>query len=543
MKTRTLIASLLAGTSLAAPASAELTRLATIPVGAEVTGLYLTDGGDLFMNVQHPATAITGPFNKATVGYIANADFNALPENVEPISSAESQSAKQTVRTAMGEYRPLVQQGDFDDVIPGGIGAIVGADGTVLKVSNDPDFNGFIPSGEGEGYLFTNWEDRPGGMSRVKLEKDEDGMWVVGTAQAPQGSDDPADVLDVMMVDFTKVGGTWVNCFGSVSPWNTPLTSEELYFDSTEAWNDPEAEGDFDDAEMTRAYTGGATNPYDYGYIVEITDPTGEPTPVKHFTMGRFSHENTYVMPDRKTAYLSDDGSDTVFFKFVADAEGDLSAGTLYAAKATQTTEPGSDAGSTAFDIEWIELAHGSDDEIASWIAEYDEKPNKVPGQEGADYISEEEISAWADGSAEDDRIAFLESRKAAAAKGATAEFRKMEGINGNPTAMENGHPYVYMSMSEVNEGMADDQGEIQVAGNNCGAVYQMSYDDSYSINRMVPIAGGPYDETASPNACSIDSISNPDNIAVLDDGRVVIGEDTGYHENNMVWLWTAPAS
>ena len=231
MKTRTLIASLLAGTSLAAPASAELTRLATIPVGAEVTGLYLTDGGDLFMNVQHPATAITGPFNKATVGYIANADFNALPENVEPISSAESQSAKQTVRTAMGEYRPLVQQGDFDDVIPGGIGAIVGADGTVLKVSNDPDFNGFIPSGEGEGYLFTNWEDRPGGMSRVKLEKDEDGMWVVGTAQAPQGSDDPADVLDVMMVDFTKVGGTWVNCFGSVSPWNTPLTSEELYFE------------------------------------------------------------------------------------------------------------------------------------------------------------------------------------------------------------------------------------------------------------------------------------------------------------------------
>ena len=60
----------------------------------------------------------------------------------------------------------LTQEGDFSDVIPGGLGAIIAADGTVLKSSNDPDFNGFIPTGENEGYLFTNWEDRPGGMSR-----------------------------------------------------------------------------------------------------------------------------------------------------------------------------------------------------------------------------------------------------------------------------------------------------------------------------------------------------------------------------------------
>ena len=78
--------------------------------------------------------------------------------------------------------------------------------------------------------------------------------------------------------------------------------------------------------------------------------------------MGRFSHENGVVMGDRKTVYHGDDGTDVVFFKFVADEAGDLSAGTLYAAKVTQT-EDGS------FGLEWIELGKGNDDEIAEAIA------------------------------------------------------------------------------------------------------------------------------------------------------------------------------
>jgi PGF-CTERM protein len=35
-----------------------------------------------------------------------------------------------------------------------------------------------------------------------------------------------------------------------------------------------------------------------------------------------------------------------------------------------------------------------------------------------------------------------------------------------------------------------------------------------------------------------VNNLAGPDNIAVLDDGRVLIGEDTGKHESNMVWLW-----
>ena len=524
-----LIAALFSSALSSGAVSAGQTRVATVPVGAEITGMYITEDGDFFMNIQHPSTAITGPYNKATVGVVVDANFNVLPGKFISTPAPSSDYAKQTVKTALGEYQVLAQQGDFADKIPGGLGAIIAADGSVLKSSNDPDFNAYIPTGDNQGYLFTNWEDRPGGMSRLKLNKGEDGRWTV-------------DPEDVKMLDFTSVKGTWVNCFGSVSPWNTPLTSEELYFDNTESWIDKEAGRDFDSAEMTRKYMGTATNPYDYGYIVEITDPTNTATPVKHFTMGRYSHENAVVMPDQKTAYLSDDGTDVVFFKFVADKAGDLSAGTLYAAKVTQNAPAGSESATTSFDVEWIELAHASNTEIAAWISEYD---GKTPDMSTADaeYISDEEIAAWAAGNAADDRVAFLESRKAAVAKGATAEWRKMEGVMANHKTIADGTaPHVYMAMSEISKGMSDGKGDVAVAENKCGVVYQMPFDENYSITKMIPlVAGHGYDKNNAPNACPVDSISNPDNLLILNDGRVLIGEDTSNHENNALWLWTPP--
>jgi hypothetical protein len=35
-----------------------------------------------------------------------------------------------------------------------------------------------------------------------------------------------------------------------------------------------------------------------------------------------------------------------------------------------------------------------------------------------------------------------------------------------------------------------------------------------------------------------VNNLAGPDNLLVLDDGRVLVGEDTNKHENNMVWLW-----
>lgn len=72
--------------------------------------------------------------------------------------------------------------------------------------------------------------------------------------------------------------------------------------------------------------------------------------------------ENVADMTDLKTLYFGDDGTNTVLFKFVADEAGDLSAGTLYAAKATQNDDE-------SFGLEWIELGKGNDDDIAEAIA------------------------------------------------------------------------------------------------------------------------------------------------------------------------------
>lgn len=515
MSIKSLIATLAATTCLTSAAVAQdLTRIATVPLGGEITGLFL-EGGDLFFNVQHPSDDLASDFAKATVGVVANADFGAGPSPV-PTDAAD----KAVVKTTLGAYQILVQEGDF-----GLIGAIEGKSGR-QRVSNDPDFNAFVKTGTDQGYLFTNWEDRPGGMSRVKMTRAADGTWT-------------ADGSDAKMLDFSGVRGTWVNCFGTLSPWGTPLTSEELYFDDTNDWNNPDYKY-IDGPDALEAYNGTYPNPYDYGFIVEITDPAGAATPVKMRALGRFSHENAVVMPDQRTVYLSDDGSNTVFFKFLADTAGDLSAGTLFAAKVTQQAAPGSDAATTALAIEWVELAHGNNAEIETWARAYDGITKADYKADATSYITDAEVTAWAEGKAADNRVAFLESRKAAAAKGASAEFRKMEGVNIHHDAAKSGQvPYMYMAMSEVSKGMSDDKGDIQVSENKCGVVYQMKLDAGYDVNMMVPVvAGGTYDKNNQANACALDAVSNPDNVLVLADGNVVIGEDTGNHENNALWLY-----
>lgn len=518
--------------SATAPAQSALTRFATVPTGAEVTGLYLTDEGDLFFNIQHPDATNPYPFNHGTVGVVTGANLHNLPADFSAVAMPGTDADKTWVNTAVGRYQGIARGGDnFNFTGFAGLGVVQTSTGTLITEadgnvsSNNPDFNAYLPISANEGYLFTAWEFRPGAMSRMRVRKDSAGNW---------------SVLSAMNIDFSSVKGTWVNCFGTVTPWGTPLTSEELYFDNTANWSLTE-EG----VANLQAHLGISTvpNPYHYGYIVEITNPTGNaPTPVKLFTMGRYSHENAVVMPDRKTVYLSDDGGNTVFFKFVADTAGDLTAGTLYAAKVTQDADAGGalikGAAKAGFSIEWVKLAHATNAEIESWIANYDSSTT---------YITDAEIAAWAAGSNPypDNRIAFLEARKAAKALGATAEFNKMEGVNINHAMAQSGAvPYAYMAMSDISGGMADTAGAIQLTQNKCGVVYRMRLDAAYNIARLEPVvAGGPYNAAATNgNTCSVDSIANPDNLLVMKDGRVIIGEDSGRHANNMIWVYK-PAS
>src|SRR5690606_37410428 len=94
------------------------------------------------------------------------------------------------------------------------------------------------------------------------------------------------NVTNNVPVDFGPVNGTGRNCSGTVTPWNTIVTSEET-LPTVDANND--------------GYQ-------DIGWHVEIDPATASirefgGTPQKLWRMGRMSHENLVVAADRKTAY------------------------------------------------------------------------------------------------------------------------------------------------------------------------------------------------------------------------------------------------
>jgi len=517
-------------------AAAKLTRIATVPVGAEITGIFLTDNDELFFNVQHPSD-LSGNETPAQVGVVTGFDWSTLDPMTSDLSVPASDEEKLAVRVVAGNYQVLGQAGDtFENKLPHGLGSITTADSaTAIKQSQDPDFNAFVPTSvNGDaGFLFTAWEDRPGAMSRIELTKEDSGNWLTG---------------DAINIDFSAVLGTIINCFGTLSPWNTPLTSEENYeAENTEQWNNTaylDGYPSYPDVKNLQTYLGSSTlpNPYDYGYIVEILDPTSSsPTPVKHFTLGRVAHENSVVMPDWKTVYTTDDGSNKAFYKFVATTAGDLSEGTLFAAKLTQDAT--SDPAKAGFDIQWIELGSSNNTEIKTWINSYNgiTEADYIEGE--TSYITQTEIDDWATNNTGDDRYAFLETLRAAKAKGATTEFRKMEGVVINYDGVASGAvPYMYVAMSSVGKGMVDEEGDIQLDSSAyCGAVYRFGVLTDFNVNRMEPVVvGGAYnaDGDADGNKCDVNGISNPDNLAVMDDGRVFIGEDTSKHVNNALWIY-----
>ena len=517
-----------------------LTRFITLPVGSELTGLYVDPtAGHFFFNAQHPDTTYTN----ATIGVINYIDFNQLPGSFYPLAMPSADQIG-IVRAGIGEFQALLKQGE---IIPGSsqiLGGIYDAQGQLIDTSVNTDFNAFIPINDdsSEGYLYTSWEDRPAGLSQLHIKWNQDlGSW---------------DLLGGQMVNMSHAEGAWALCFGTVSPWGTPFASEELYFDETKYWNSPYSYSWYHDPEnidQLEQQIGHFPNAYDYGYIIEITDEdTPDPQLVKHFTMGRFSHENAQVMGDNRTVYLSDDGRDVVLFKFIMDEENDLSSGELFAARVTQ--DGTTNIEETGFDVEWISMGHANNSIISSWIDEYDHITRDDFRGDGNSYITDEEIHQWAeshlntdldgDGSIStnpfpDDRVAFLESRKAAAALQATDEWNKMEGL----VAHVDVPGIAYMAIADASKGMSDTSGDIQLSENKCGIVYALIFGEDFNVTRIEPaIAGGPYDAGESAYACSEDNIANPDNILLLNDGRLIIGEDSNYHEQNMGWIWDPSA-
>jgi hypothetical protein len=174
----------------------------------------------------------------------------------------------------------------------------------ICKTSKDGSGPDHTTLHEKEGKLFaiTQFECGPGAMYISRLEKtQEGGLKAVATSHISQA----------------EFEGGWVHCAGMKTPWGSHLGSEEYEPNAKKAQKD-EYYQNFD---LYFKEGKAALNPYFWGWTPEvtITNSKGDTEYVKHYSMGRFAHELAYVMPDEKTVYLSDDGTNGALFMFIAD--------------------------------------------------------------------------------------------------------------------------------------------------------------------------------------------------------------------------------
>ena len=624
-----------------------LKRFSTTAFGAEVTGPFVFEDGGLLYSLQHPDEENPGEFGRAAVGYFSGFqfEFDGSNDDFTEVGIPDTEEKQRQVRSESGDYEILVQG---REPINGGeerLGVVQTPDGTDITQDNfagtqygaaatNPDCNQFVPSNdEGtEGYLFTNWENSPGCVSRVPISQDENGEWSADTENAINLTNTES---------LREHGGTRINCYGDLSPWETMISAEENYAhprvsltatvsDIVEAesgegliggcqfWNRPNPSeisdaiesyaesGDLDSnfyAQGSWAMTGveflayylGADrddqagdennmtllddvypNPYRYGYFVDFREPTtDEPEAVKYYVMGRASWEAPDIEGDQKTVYGCSDGDSKGIYKFVADEpipeydNTDDIAGTLYAPKITNDAANAAEAGQrnspaqTPLEVEWIELGHATNGEVESWVAEYDdvtqadyitEHTEYSEDEIGTDvavsdavkeadltllqsasgnqsYITNEEIIEWAeqyeanglDGVDEElRRVPFLETRAAAKEIGASIEFNKAEGVD----TVDNSQPgdFIYFGISEFNDALADDEGDIQMDRVDGGVVYRGVLEADYNVSTLEPVITGP-DFTDSPEDAD-DALRNIDNVYTMRDGRVLCCED-----------------
>ncbi|WP_324951514.1 alkaline phosphatase PhoX [Archangium sp.] len=476
-------------------------------------------------------------------------------------------------------------------------GRMVQKDGQPVKntdgsdfISPSNDFSALIQTGN-KIFELTQFETSPAAMYLSELRQEPNGKLTA---------------ISTRPIDFSGVEGYWVPCAGSVSPWNTNLSSEEYPADARAYENATtvSALGSADRSMLRYWGLNPATatidqakavySPYRYGFVVEVAvDGSGTTTVKKHYAAGRRALELAYVMPDRRTAYLSDDGSNDGFYMFVAKRPGDLSEGQLYAARWFQTSGVDKPAGRA--DIYWIPLGPSATNAEVKALIDGGIKfsdifetetqtdtgtcPSAGSGFRSINTETGRECLRLKPG--QELAASRLESRRYAAYVGATTEFRKTEGITFNPTAHR-----LYVSFSELNHGMINDTSSdptknkdlggpnhVQLARNDCGAVYEMVVSPNVTIGSdyvvesasalvegvwlkapgasLYPNNSPYYDPTftilengtvkpATANVCSVNGIANPDNLSYINGyDTLLIGEDTvDGHQNDMVWSY-----
>ena len=420
-----------------------------------------------------------------------------------------------------------------------------------------------------------NLVHRPDGGATVSQKNDyssllqvKGGLFMVtqfeqlpGALYLSQLTQDPADgrltVERTRPLDLASIRGGWNFCAGSTTPWQTHLGAEEYEPDA--AARDPGSGAIDKYFRAMAAYTDGdpaSLDPYDYGWMVEVSvRDYADVSLARRYALGRFSHEVGLVMPDRRSVYLTDDDTNTALYRFVADRPEALASGTLYAARWHQTE---ASKGGVAR-LDWISLGHADEGTIAAALKRkirfddlFERKPPRQDGVCPADFGSVNtrfghECLRLKPGM--ETLASRLETRRFAALRGATTEFRKMEGLTFDPTSRR-----LFVAVTAIERGMEDRQDKgaadnrydaggpnhIRLPYNPCGAVYALPLDDNYTAIGMQALITGQPVEDDPENSCATRGIANPDNLTFLT-GRhtLVIAEDSAHgHLHNLLWAY-----
>ena len=454
------------------------------------------------------------------------------------------------------------------------------------KVSNMEDFVSLLKTRNIASpetvWAVVHLEDRPANIQVLQLEQAADTGILT--------------VKKIHKADFSADNGLIATCAGSVSPWNTHLGGEEWGVPDSLKW-DSNITGAFTDAKnlssdiLSLRHLGlhdkdlatikAAWTPYMHSWVneVSIDDSSSISTPTitatKHYSMGRYSIELPYCIGDfPQVCYITDDSNTGVAAMFVPDKANDLSAGTLYAMKVTQTSTKS--VGGGMFDVEWVSLGHATNAEVqklmtksdGSYIQSTDMCENGT--KTGGDYdftcasgfkatvVSSGamclKLKANIPGKIPDMAKAAsrFETRIYAAYVGASSQWRKLEGITWSKNRKE---MYFAVSAAEGSmehklAGVGDhsDGDHIGIEQNKCGCVYRAPLDANNRITSISPLICGVYKHfnsadklkhTSSKDTCDIHNIANPDNVAFMNGHDILlIGEDTSLHKNNAVWAY-----
>jgi hypothetical protein len=354
-------------------------------------------------------------------------------------------------------------------------------------------------------------------------------------------------------VDTSAVHGLWITCGASLSPWNTHLSSEEYEPDAAKAGN-AQLQAFCDNL---HGKAGSKANPYHYGHLPEvIVNADGTGSIKKHYCLGRISHELIQVMPDQRTALMGDDATNGGLFLFVADRPADLSSGTLYVARWTQTSAEGAGAGK----LQWIRLGHATSDEIrklADRLTFKDIMDISLtdPGDSTYTRIFYNGTANWVRlKPGMEKAAAFLETHRYAALKGASMALTKNEGttVNIHDKIAYSAIANVVDSMVKGGKGWTEDSGIALDKKLQAGAILahkltggQKDTKGAAINSAWVPaeswtlLAGEDIPADELGNTAHPERIASPDNLKFSEKLRTLfIGEDSGNHVNNFLWAY-----